>query len=74
MCGRAVSPDGPSYFESDIILTEDQRAAIEGENGEPFDPHEPQRAITRRGNRFWSDGKVPYAISSSLGEPCKCCV
>jgi len=50
------------------VLTNNQRAIIEQETGEPSDPYEPQRAITRGADELWAGGKVPYRISSSLGK------
>lgn len=64
-----VTPDVPNYFEGDIVLTSSQRAIIEQQTGDLSDSHERfQRAITRREDELWEGGKVPYVISSSLGE------
>lgn len=63
----AVRESGAEYFEVDIILTDDQQHEIE-EESQPFDPHAPQRAITRRSDGLWPNGKVPYYISSSLSK------
>lgn len=63
---HTVSQETPSLFESDIVLTNEQRAIIEN-SGESFDPHGPQRAIIKH-DGLWPDGKVPYFISSSLGK------
>ena len=64
----AVTPDAPSHFEGDIVLTDGQRAELEAETGKPFNLTEPQRAVTRNENGLWPDGKVPYYISSRLGK------
>lgn len=63
----AVRESGAEYFEVDIKLTDDQQREIE-EESQPFDPHAPQRAITKIPNRLWANGKVPYYISSSLSK------
>ena len=65
---HAVFPDAPSYFEGDIVLTKDQQFAIEDLTRKSFDRHAPQRAITRKQNGLWSNGKVPYVIASNLGK------
>lgn len=62
---NSMRESGAEYFEVDIILTDDQQHEIE-EESQPFDPHAPQRAITRRSDGLWPNGKVPYYISSSL--------
>ena len=59
--------DERNLYEGDIILEPDQRYIIEQESN-PRDPHAPQRAITRREDYRWPQGKVPYVISSSLSE------
>lgn len=66
----AVSQDIPSLFEGDIILTESQRIAIEGDITE--DPTQPQLAITLSESRRWDGGSVPYVISSTLSTYTHC--
>lgn len=63
----AVRESGAEYFEGDIKLTDDQQHEIE-EESQPFDPHAPQRAITKKSDGLWPNGKVPYYISSSLSK------
>lgn len=61
-------PDAPNYFEGDIILTDDQRYAIEMKTDDMVANSPQQKAITLSENRLWDGGRVPYFISSSLSE------
>ena len=58
--------EAPDLYEGDIILDPDLRETIEGLG--MLESERARRAITLSESRRWPDGKVPYVISSSLGE------
>ncbi len=75
----AGTADIHNFFEGDIILTPAQKKEIEmsidkpdeeeeNEMGQLPDQHPQKRAIVKYLAEKWSNGVVPYTMSSSIGK------